>query len=138
MGKDFAWTCHRSGDCCLGPSVVITPEEQAALEQARPDVPVWTEPRPDGFVTWKQPHGCPMLARDVDGKARCTAYEVRPLNCRRFHCFRDEGEPFRGGGPLGCQNLTDRLTSNRHALAFYRTAQRFAHKEWGAAHGWHK
>ena len=136
MGKDFAWTCQRTGDCCLGPSVAITPAERTMLAQARPDVPVVTEPHETpGFLRWLQPTGCPMLTRELDGTATCTVHAVRPMNCRRFVCLREAGEPFRAGGPLGCLNTSERIEENRHALAFYQSNQRRA-QQWGRAHGW--
>jgi hypothetical protein len=137
MGHEFAWQCRRTGDCCLGPSVVITPAEAEALRAARPEVAIETTLHADRrFVTWHQPSGCPMLARELDGTATCTVYDARPYNCRRFLCLRDEGEAFRGGGPLGCQNLTDRLSTNRHAMAFYGAHQRRVQRSWAVKHGW--
>lgn len=83
------------------------------------------------------PGGCPLLTRELDGKASCSIHEQRPYNCRRFICFRPDPatEPYETGGPLGCLNLTDRLTDSLHALTFYESNQRRA-QVWAKAHGW--
>ena len=141
MGHEFAWSCHRSGDCCLDvQQIVLTPAEVEALTAARPDVAMVVRPHhaDQRFLVWETPTGCPMLARELDGTPTCTVYDVRPYQCRRFMCLREEGEPFRAGGPMGCRNLSDRLETNRHALAFYGSHQRRAQKSWADAHGWTK
>ena len=136
MGHEFHWTCHRTGDCCLeARSITITPEEKVALEGAT-SVPIDTVPHEDPrFLSWLMPNGCPMLARELDGTATCTVHAMRPYQCRRFMCLREDGEPYRAGGPLGCRNLTERLQGNRHAVAFYASSQRRA-QGWAKAHGW--
>ena len=32
----------------------------------------------------KLPNVCPFLRFDEDGKSRCAAYRLRPLNCRKY------------------------------------------------------
>ena len=138
MSRDFQWTCRRSGDCCLEVRVIsLTPAERDVLAQARPDVALDVVPQKDTrFLTWSVPKGCPFLSRGLDGLATCTVHEIRPYNCRRFLCLRDEGEPYRSGGPMGCKNLSERIDRNVHAMEFYRTHQRYAQRDWADSHGW--
>lgn len=136
------WTCQRSGDCCLAPtSITVTPQELAAMQAARPEVSVQSEPidgRP-GFVRLITIGGCPYLTRELDGKATCTIHAARPYQCRRFICGRPDPdtEPFEIGGPLGCRNLSDRLESSYQFAAFYESNQRRAQK-YAREMGWTK
>lgn len=131
------WTCQRSGDCCLTPALVCTPQEVAAMRAAK-DLPLDIEPISDALVRINTPHGCPYLAREMGGQSVCTIYEARPYNCRRFGCFRPDPktEPYEVGGPLGCRNLSDRLDSSRLVFEQYRTMQRIAQRDWANHKGW--
>lgn len=133
------WTCQRDGTCCMVSALVVTHEELAAMQAAKP-TPLETEVIDSRFVRIVLPKGCPYLTRELNGKAGCSIYESRPTNCRRFQCLRPDVtvEPFEYGGPMGCRNLSDRIEQSLHALTFYQANERRAMKAWGHAHGWHK
>lgn len=82
---------------------------------------------------------CPLLARD-GALATCTVHDIRPLNCRRFFCYRAPGEPFeedtRPEAVMGCANLTDRVLQSRPLRRQYAQHQRKAMRTWGVKHGW--
>lgn len=130
---DDHWTCHRSGDCCTKPlEVVMTKEEQLVLFKHIPQgIETSWRDIDEKFVALKaQP--CPLYA--FKG---CVVYAVRPYSCRRFACMRPnpKKEPFEQGGPLGCMNLSDRVSTSRVALRLAKLIQRRAQK-WALRHGW--
>jgi len=101
------------------------------MQAAGPDVVVVTSPLSDARFMVVHGSPCPYLAADK----RCSIYESRPMNCRRFACFRAPGEPFMKGGPMGCLNLSLRITSSRSVRRDYAQNQRKAQR-WGMKHGW--
>lgn len=126
------WTCHQTGDCCRVPgAVVMTAEERTAIEQAAPSrigLMAWTV-SPDGLHELSA-GPCPLL----DGN-RCSVYDARPYNCRRFMCGRVEPEKERfEDGPNGCLNFTQRL-GDRRFRSHARQVQTKA-RVWADAHGW--
>lgn len=137
MGKRLVvipWTCHQTGDCCRIPQLVMTVEEARLLQDACSDpkslswLPVQYQPKFVALVCGGQ---CPFL---VDN--RCSVYDIRPYNCRRFMCLRPDpaSEPLESDG-RGCANLSDRVQDSREALRFYNLNQRKAQR-WGRQHGW--
>lgn len=125
------WTCQQTGDCCQGPDLVLTREELAELQAARPEVRTVTSPMPEARFVMLHGSPCPYLGADK----RCTVYEVRPYQCRRFMCLREPGEPFLTGGPMGCLNLSVRVQESRQARRDYARNQRKAQR-WAVKHGW--
>jgi Fe-S-cluster containining protein len=126
-----AWQCHKSGDCCRSIRAIRMTHQEAAkiLERTAGKELQWRAASPYGFVELvAQP--CPLLAGNS-----CSVYEVRPFNCRRFMCFRDEGEAFDSSGPLGCKNLSDRVEQDRPTRRAYLLNERKAQK-WALRHGW--
>lgn len=90
----------------------------------------WREHATMGFVELRaQP--CPLLADD----GKCSVYEVRPFNCRRFMCGRIGDEPWESNPDGSCQNLTSRLAQSRPFRRFYALVQRRTSR-WALAHGW--
>jgi Fe-S-cluster containining protein len=119
------WTCQRSGDCCREPDVVVmTPAERAEIERAAPDVALSFTATPDGFVALKA-RPCPLLAGND-----CSVYAVRPYNCRRYACGRDDVAVRRDPNPVPARFYTDRAF-RRQMMLMQRKAQ-----TWGRAHGW--
>lgn len=118
------WACCRSGDCCTQPrAVTLTLAEAEALHARRPEVGMWLSLRPDGLLDLKaQP--CPFYDRG------CTVYDVRPLNCRRYLCFRDPGEPFED------TDIPQKVLTRRDLRRQYQVNQRRAHRDWGHRMGW--
>ena len=90
----------------------------------------WRASQPDGWVELVA-GPCPLLTEDN----QCSVYEVRPYQCRRFGCYRAPGEAFDPSGPLGCANLSERLTQDRETRRAYALNQRKAQK-WAYQHGW--
>jgi len=69
----------------------------------------------------------------------CSVYDVRPLNCRRFGCWRPDvdAEPFESAPqPFGCMSVARRA----HQSSAFR--ERVLHHEaqamqtWGLQMGW--
>mgnify|MGYP001253630577 CR=1 FL=1 len=88
--------CTQCGACCTGPEgyVGVTDEEVAAIARLR-NMPVadfrakYTRMTDDGrsLTEVRTVHGfdCVFLDRDsIPGKAVCTIYQARPLQCRTF------------------------------------------------------
>lgn len=131
------WSCNQSGDCCRAINkLVMTVEEGEALRTAPTmRAEVWKsltwEAVPGGFIAL-QAAPCPLL----DGN-RCTVYEVRPYNCRRWGCLRpnldEQFEP--DHGKFGCANARERVESNRDARRFMERLQSKAQR-WAVNHGW--
>lgn len=130
---DPNWTCQHSGECCTLPAEVVMTREE--WEMLKPSIPLGVDvvfrDVNEKFIALKaQP--CPLHIFN-----RCTVYEVRPYNCRRFGCMRPDPktEVFELGGPLGCKNLSERVEKSRDAR---RQAIRMQHKaqRWGRKHGW--
>jgi len=142
MGKRLTvlpWTCHQSGDCCRAiDRLVMTVEEGEALRSAvsreKWATLVWAGVgvKTTGTFISLQAAPCPLL----DGN-RCTVYEVRPYNCRRWGCLRpnldEQFEP--DHGEFGCANVRDRVTQDRKARRFMARLQSKAQR-WALNHGW--
>jgi len=130
------WQCDQRGDCCREPDeVLMTHAERTAILDTQPQaVLTWRDDPVDVRFVRLRARPCPLI--DTDG--RCTVYAVRPYNCRRFVCLRNPDEPWISGANGSCVNLDRRLASSYQAVAFYRTNQRVAQREWGDAHGWVK
>jgi Fe-S-cluster containining protein len=135
------WTCQRSGDCCLNVDLTMTVSEGAAF-QAAADRPILfdTSHAAQGWLRLKRDGACPALKREADGSATCTVWDSRPYQCRRFMCGRPDPstEAYEIGGPMGCKNLSDRVTQSLDFAEYYRSNQRRAQREWAEPHGWHK
>lgn len=117
------WACSRRGDCCREPAEVVMSEAEAALIHDRRADLRWRVVGP-GFVALEA-HPCPLL----DESGQCTVYEIRPYNCRRFLCFREEGEAFQPDA------FPVRVLTNRADRRVYETNQRHAMR-WARLHGW--
>lgn len=146
------WSCKRSGDCCRLPAEVLMTEQERDVLQAWADknltlkelgrIKFAVNPLGKGFLLQAGP--CPFL-KWVDAKPECQVRDIRPYNCRRFHCMRPDPqrEPMRFGrlrpgeefGEIGCLNLRIRLLQSRVARRLYDKLQRKAQK-WGYRMGW--
>lgn len=122
----MAWRCQRDGACCTEPAeVVVTVEEQQALRAAAPAGIVLT------FLTHPDPRFVRLRAKPCplyDDRARaCRVYQVRPMNCRRFACLREDyTQPFDR-----VQYVPLTRPERRQLEVIQRHAQR-----WGRSHGW--
>jgi Fe-S-cluster containining protein len=114
------WTCQRDGACCREPDeVVMTLAERDEVERAVPSGVVLSFlPHADPRFVRLSAKPCPLYA---DG---CTVYAVRPYNCRRFACLREDYTRPYDEGP---QTRSDR----RQLIVIQRHAQR-----WARSHGW--
>ena len=104
----------------------MTPAERVEIERAAPDVALSFTATDDGFVRLKA-KPCPLLTGND-----CSVYAVRPANCRRYACGRDDvtTEPY-VDSPVPARFYTDREFRRQMVLM-----QRKAMKQWGHAHGW--
>lgn len=126
------WSCRRTGDCCRQTShVTMTDSERAVLEAAgNPVSPlVWLDPPAPGMQALKAAP-CPFL---VDEDGACGVYESRPMNCRRYGCFRQDGESFQEAA-----NLLVFRTQTDNAVRSQRRSMQRAAQVWGREHGWHE
>lgn len=117
------WTCQRDGACCTLPDeVVMTHAERDEIERAVPSgVALSFHAHADPRFVRLAAAPCPLYDAET---RRCTVYEVRPYNCRRFACQRtDYTQPY----TQGPQTRADR----RQLVVIQRHAQR-----WGRSHGW--
>lgn len=132
---EVPWSCDQRGDCCKKyKTVVMTTEERAGILDVVPSelgrALLWRDHQTPGFVEL-QAQPCPLLAAD----GRCSVYDVRPFNCRRFICGRVGDEPWEANADGTCSNLTVRLAQSRPFRRFYQLVQRRAGR-WALAHGW--
>lgn len=123
------WVCRMEGDCCKAvQAVTVTGPELKALYEARPDVHLHITEigLPDGRTHYQFAAGpCPFLA--ADGK--CSVYEVRPYNCRRWMCGRmSHDEPLTDLAPVPMKVLLDRDLRRQYDLNQRRARAQWAHK----------
>lgn len=119
------WECKRSGECCKGvAAVVVTPEEQAALEAVRPNVGTFVPVEGERFLLL-QARPCPYYDNG------CTVYSVRPYNCRRYACGREDikTEPWEDSA------VPERFHKDRQFRRQLIVIQRHAQR-WARSHGW--
>lgn len=130
------WTCHRSGDCCTQPkSVAMTFAERRELEAVATKLELILQWRAGDrpLFTELVARPCPFfLAGETGGT--CQAYDVRPYNCRRFMCGRDEtlAGPFDAHAVEGIPMRV--LTSD--TLRSDYAANQVSARPWADAHGW--
>lgn len=125
-----AWRCGQSGDCCRHTAyVVMTDSERAVLEAAGTSVSplVWLDPPAPGRQALKAAP-CPFLQADN----ACGVYESRPFTCRRYGCFRQDGEPY-----YEAAQLLEFRTRTDNAVRSQRKSMQRVAQTWGRAHGWH-
>ena len=103
----------------------MTEAEAQALVKARPETEAYWELRRDGFLDLHA-RPCPYLEGNT-----CSVYDVRPLNCRRWGCYREPGEPLTDLAPVPLRVLRDPALRDHYAKNQAR-----AHQEWGLSHGW--
>lgn len=117
------WQCQHDGACCTVPGeVVMTPAERAEIECAAPSVALSWLPHEDARFVRLVAQPCPLY--DATAR-RCTVYDVRPYNCRRFACQRtDYTTQAYDQGP---QTRQDR----RQLVMVQRKAQK-----WARSHEW--
>ena len=83
--------CFRCGVCCIGYQAPVTRKEidkiASALKISRSKcIALYTlkVPIKEGYLLKRTDQGCVFLAWDVDGKARCSIYSLRPRACREW------------------------------------------------------
>lgn len=102
----------------------MTHQERAAIEQVSTRPFLWRPDADPRFVRLLA-GPCPLL----DDTGLCSVYEVRPLNCRRYMCGRQDGEAWTPDAiPL-------RVLTNRDLRRQYAVNERKAQR-WGRAMGW--
>lgn len=123
------WSCHRDGACCRLPGeVVLTHAERGEIERAAPSgVALTFLPHEDARFVRLQAGPCPLY----DGSG-CSVYAVRPFNCRRYACGRDDvtTEPFVEGA------IPVRFFRDRPFRRQLQTIQTRAYRKWAVSHGW--
>lgn len=105
----------------------MTPAERAEIERAVPSGVVLSFlPHEDSRFVRLAAKPCPLLVANL-----CSVHAVRPMNCRRFACGREDvtTEPFVNEA-IPARALTDRAF-RRQLVVMQRKAQR-----WGRAHDW--
>jgi len=119
------WQCQRDGACCTEPDeVVLTHVERAEIERAAPhSVALSFLPHADARFVRLVAHPCPLYDH---ANRRCTVYDVRPYNCRRFGCVRDD---YTASFDPSTRVLG--REQKRRLIVIQRHAQR-----WGRSHGW--
>jgi len=124
------WTCQQDGACCREPAVVVmtTAERDALIAACPPDVTLRFDDHAEiGFVELAA-RPCPLY----EDRVGCRVYAMRPVNCRRYACGRDDvaNEPF-VDAPVPARFYSDR-PFRRQMVHMQQDAMR----QWGHAHGW--
>jgi Fe-S-cluster containining protein len=132
------WACSRDGKCCTEPRfVVMTWAERREIEAAATHLPrralQWRAgDRPSLTMLVTRP--CPLYDAEKKG---CTVYDVRPFNCRRFGCMRDDvtRETFTDQSSV---ILFRRRPDEQAIAATLRGLERLEAdaRPWALAHGW--
>lgn len=108
----------------------MTREERRAIE-AVTDRPLrWAFHENPRFVHLVA-RPCPLVDFDASGQSACSVYAFRPMNCRRYGCFRasPRTEPFPVDGvPV--------LLRHRPELLAQARAMQAEAQVWGTQHGW--
>lgn len=119
--------CFRCGECCPGPSksIMMTWQELDLIER-KTTVRLNREIiRPNRFLVRMET--CPFL-----GENCCTIYDIRPCQCRIFHCGRrSKDDPFLG--TVGQIREAMGISSN---YAYWKKRMEDSAISWGKAHGW--
>lgn len=131
------WSCSLSGDCCRAVGhVVMTPQERDVLLTAvtpeRAATLTWIDWPKNGMVALKAAP-CPLLNGNL-----CSVHPVKPMNCRRWGCFRPDPtiEPLEPDhGFLGSPCTRERFYASRGVRQQMQAMQKKAQK-WGRRHGW--
>jgi Fe-S-cluster containining protein len=116
--------------------VVMTHAERGEIERAVlppiADALAWAPHADARFTRLLMPQGCPLLAKP-DGVATCTVHAVRPMNCRKYGCFRMDVDR-----ELVPRNEAETLINILRSRDFQRQAVQMERKaqRWGASHGW--
>jgi Fe-S-cluster containining protein len=105
----------------------MTHAERAVLEPAvRSGVTLAWAPHEDSRFVRLLAHPCPLLTAE----GACSVYGVRPYNCRRFGCFRDDcAEPF---NLVSVEAVIRGSRSKRRQYA----AMQVRAQRWALQHGW--
>lgn len=103
--------------------MTLTREEREAILGTGVDVVMQPRGRWWEIVPTRE-GGCPLYDHG------CTIYDVRPLNCRRYMCGREDGEPAQPGV------IPMRVFATKRLRKQYLRNQRQVMEEWGHAHGW--
>lgn len=121
------WQCQKTGDCCREvDEVVMTPAERMEIERAAPSGVVLSfAPHADDRFVRLTAKPCPLLVDNL-----CSVHAVRPFNCRRWGCFRDDYSQPPEMTMVPAAMLKTR-SNRRQALVMQRHAQR-----WARSHGW--
>lgn len=121
------WACAKTGTCCREvDEVVLTHAERAEIERAAPSGVVLSFlPHADARFVRLTAKPCPLLVGNL-----CAVHAVRPMNCRRWGCFRDDLSEPPEMVPVPAKALATRENRRR-----FQMMERKAQK-WGRAHGW--
>lgn len=121
------WQCQQTGDCCrqVG-EVVMTHAERYEIERVAPHNAVLSwHPHDDSRFVRLRAKPCPLLVGHT-----CSVYAVRPYNCRRWGCFRDDYSQPPELVAIPAKALETR-SNRRQLVMMQRKGQKWARK-----HGW--
>ncbi len=119
--------CFRCGECCPGPekSITMTLQEMDLIRQK-------TGVSLGGIKTGPNRFKVPMNICPFLGENSCSIYDIRPCQCRMFHCGRAKKEdPF-----LSTLNQIGELMDIDPNYAYWKKRMEDAAASWGNAHGW--
>lgn len=115
--------CSGCGECCQRQQIIVTEEEIQLIEQrTRAKLDVKPTGRENRFLLEK----CPFFI------GVCTIHDIRPCQCRLYHCGRlKAGDPM-----LETMGEIRELMANNPEYARERALMESAGVEWGNKHGW--
>jgi len=103
----------------------MTHQERAAIEALGPPQRLLWRPDADPRFVRLLAGPCPLL----NEAGLCSVYDVRPMNCRRYMCGRQDGEAWTP------ESIPVRVLESRDLRRQYALNERKAQR-WGLAHGW--
>lgn len=117
--------CLRCGDCCrlYYYGMIITKEELDLLP-----IKVRYTPNNNNKLRITE-YMCPFLTPDIT----CSIYDIRPCQCRLYHCGRLSTKDKKLDSLLEIRKLMDNNSEYRE----YKTEMDEEAIRWGNAHGWH-
>lgn len=119
--KDF---CFRCGQCCREQRFMFTQEEAKLIENTTAIKLSGEEIRPNRF---KMETSCPFLVNNL-----CSIYEIRPCQCRIYHCGRLQPN----GEKIEWISQIQALISNNPEYRRYKERIEKEGIERGNKHGW--
>ncbi len=117
-------SCFKCGECCRKEQILLTNKE---LELIKTITGHSFEVEKAQNNKYLSKNSCPFLKENF-----CSIYEIRPCQCRLYHCGRVNESDF----PLKFLSNIKELMSVNSEYKIFREEMEKEAIEWGNKHGW--